>query len=204
VPLLLLAIATVIGGWVNTVTMNGRVVDDYTDAGIKDASISHGARSVNTDEGGSFTFPELPRVSTVRVSANGYFVKGVPTTEQQIRMSPTSFTVQVNEVGDPQKWIVDAEIRQGDKLLDKTNEGGNKAISPHPGKDAKLLICKEGYDRKEIEAKGVAIVVELTPGPNACPPLPTPSPAPSPTGSPSPSPGASPSPAPSPSPTASP
>jgi hypothetical protein len=210
VPVLLLGVATLIGGWLNSVDMRGRVVDDLTSDPVGTAGparISHGARSVTADPSlGTFTFPDLPRESRVAVDAPGYLRQSVPTTQDEIRMAPLSFTIQVNEAGNPSKPIAKAEIRQGTSLLDTTTDGGNKVLSPYPGKDAKLLICAAGYDQKEVTIRGVVGTFELTPGPNACPPLPTPTPPPSPTPSPSPpaSPGESPSASPTPSPTASP
>jgi hypothetical protein len=204
-PLLLLALATVIGGWLNGVDMRGRVVDDFTSEPVGTAGpakITHGARTVTADATtGTFTFPDIPRQSRVKVEAPGYFQNSATPTEEEIRMSPNSFTIQVNEAGDPNKHIANAEIRQGTTRLDATNEGGNRVLSPHPGKDAKLLICAAGYDQKEITIHGVVGTFELTPGTNACPPLPTPTPSPSPSPAPSDS---TPSASPIPSPTTSP
>lgn len=207
-PLLLIGLVTLLGGWVNSVDMRGRVVDDLTNDPVGTAGpakITHGARSVVADPStGTFVFPALPRESRVAVDAPGYLRQGVPPTQEEIRLAPLSFTIQVDEAGDPNKHIASAEIRQGDTLLRTTNEGGNTVLSPYPGKDAKLLICAKGYDQKEVTIRGVVGTFELTPGTNACAPLPTPTPAPSPSPSPSASPGASPSPTPTPSPTASP
>jgi hypothetical protein len=202
-PIALLALATVIGGWLNGVEMRGHVVDDSTNepvgtAGV--ARISHGARTVTADPStGTFTFPDLPRESKVGVDANGYLRTGVPTTQEEIRLSPLSYTIYVNAAGDPTKHIANADIRQGTTDLGMTNDGGNLVISPYPGKDAKLLICADGYDQKEVTVRGVLAVFEVTPGTNACPPLPTPTPSPSPAPSDS-----TPSASPTPSPTASP
>jgi len=206
VPILVLVLATLIGGWLNGVEMRGRVVDDTTSDPVGTAGpakISHGARSVTADPStGVFTFPDLPRESKVGVDAPGYLRTGVPPTQEEIRLSPLSFTVYVNEAGDPNKHIAGADIRQGTNSFGVTNPGGNLVVSPYPGKDAKLLICAKGYDQKEISVRGVLGTFEVTPGTNECPPLPTPTPPPSP--SPSASPGASPSATPTPSPTASP
>jgi hypothetical protein len=206
-PILLIALVTVVGGWVNGVDMNGRVLDDFSSDPIGTAGparITHGERSVTADpSSGTFVFPGLPRESRVAVDAPGYLRTSVPVTQEEIRMSPLSFTIQVNETGNPDKHIAKAEIRQGTTLLNSTNDGGNVVISPYPGKEAKLLICATGYDQKEVTIHGVVGTFELTPGTNACPPLPTPTPSPSPAPSDSTaSPSASPSP--SPSPTASP
>jgi len=201
IPVLLIVLVTVVGGWLNGVDMNGHVLDDFSSDPIGTAGpakITHGQRSVTADpSSGTFTFPDLPRESKVSVDAPGYLRTSVPVTQEEIRMSPLSFTIQVNEAGNPDKHIAKADVRQGTTLVGTTNDGGNQVISPYPGKDAKLLICAAGYDQKEVTIHGVVGTFELTPGTNACPPLPTPtpSPAPSPTDStPSASPSASPSP----------
>ena len=205
-PIVLIFVATLIGGWLNGVEMRGRVLDDSSGEPIGTAGpakVTHGARTVIADPStGTFTFPDLPRESKVAVDAPGYLRQSVPTTQEEIRMAPLSFTIQVNEAGNPDKHIPSADIRQGTASLGITNDGGNQVISPYPGKDAKLLICAVGYDQKEITVHGVVGTFELTPGTNACPPLPTPTPVPSP--SPSAAPSESPSASPTPSPTASP
>ncbi len=204
-PIALLALATVIGGWLNGVDMHGHVLDDFSSDPIGTAAgpakLTHGGRSVTADpSSGAFTFPDLPRESKVAVDAPGYLRTSVPVTQEEIRMSPLSFTIQVNEAGSPDKHIAKADIRQGTTDLGMTNDGGNTVISPYPGKDAKLLICATGYDQKEVTIHGVVGTFELTPGTSVCPPLPTPTPSLSPSTSPS----ASPSVTPTPSPTASP
>ena len=203
-PILVLFIATVIGGWVNTIDLHGRVVDDFTDNGIINASVTHGSRVVGTDVNGSFDFLNLPRQSRMRVDANAYLRTSVPTTQDEIRMSPTSWTVQVVEAGTTDKFVKNAGVRQGDTELANTHDAVNAVVSPHPGKNAKVMVCADGYQAKEVTVVGVLQTVELTPGSPGCPPLPTPSPSPSPSpsasGSPAASPGASPSPTPSPTP----
>jgi hypothetical protein len=200
-PILLFLLATVIGGWLNGVDMRGHVVDDLTSESIGPggtARISLGARSVTADPStGTFTFPGVPRESRVKVEAPGYFQAGAAPTEEEIRLQPNSFTIQVNDAGDPNKHLASVDIRQGTTDLGITNEGGNKVISPYPGKDAKLLLCATGYDQKEITIHGVLGTFALTPGTNACPPLPTPTPSPSPSPSDT-TPSASPTPTPSP------
>jgi hypothetical protein len=150
---------------------------------------------------GTFTFPGIPRESKVAVDAPGYLRTGVPPTQDEIRLAPLTFTIQVNEAGNPDKHIAKADIRQGTVSVATLNDSGNQVISPYPGKDAKLLICATGYDQKEVTVHGVVGTFELTAGTNACPPLPTPTPPPSPSPSPSDS---TPSASPTPSPTASP
>lgn len=198
-PILVLVIATVIGGWVNTIDLHGRVVDDFTDKGIINASVTHGSRSVGTDVNGSFDFPSLPRQSKLRVDANAYLRTNVPTTQEEIRMTPTSWTALIIEAGNPDKHIAKADIRQGDTVLATSTEAVNTIVSPHPGKNAKVLVCAAGYQSKEVTLTGVLQTVELTPGGTGCPPLPSPSPTASPVPTPSPS-GPAPSPTPSPSP----
>jgi hypothetical protein len=52
-PILALFLATWIGGWVNTVDLRGRVVDDFTGQGIINAGLTHGQRVVGTDVNGT-------------------------------------------------------------------------------------------------------------------------------------------------------
>jgi hypothetical protein len=199
-PIVVLFVATVIGGWLNTIDLRGRVVDDFTDQGIINASVAHGSRVVGTDVNGSFEFLNLPRQSKMRVDANAYLRTSVPTTQDEIRMTPTSWTAIIIEAGSPDKHIQKADIRQGDTVLNTSNEAVNTIVSPHPGKNAKVLVCAEGYQSKEVTVTGVLQTVELTPGGSGCPPLPSPSPtaSPVPTASPSGPPAPSPSPSPSP------
>jgi hypothetical protein len=208
VPFVLLALVALVGGWVNGVDMHGHVVDDLTGDPIftaGPATITHGGRTVAADSSGNFVFPNLPRESLVRVDADGYLRTSAPVTQEEIRLQPLSFTIQINEAGNPDKHIAKVEIRQGTSVIGTTNDGGNTVLStPYPGKDAKLLLCAAGYDQKEITIRGVVGTFEMTPGTNACPPLPTPTPSPSPSASPSASPGASPSVTPTPSPSGSP
>ena len=199
-PILALFLATWIGGWVNTVDLRGRVVDDFTGQGIINAGLTHGQRVVGTDVNGNFEFPNLPRQSKMRVDANAYLRTSVPTTQEEIRMTPTSWTVIITEAGSPDKHIQKADIRQGTTVLATSGEAINTVVAPHPGKNAKVMICAEGYQQKDVDVTGVLQTVELNPGSPGCTPLPSPSPSasPSPSGSPAASPSASASPSPSP------
>jgi hypothetical protein len=199
-PIAALLLATLIGGWLNTIDLRGRVVDDFTDQGIINASLTHGSRVVGTDVNGSFEFLNLPRQSKLRVDANGYLRTSPPTTQDEIRLTPTSWTVIVIEAGSPDKHIAKADIRQGTTVLATSGDAVNTVVVPHPGKSAKVMICADGYQQKDVDVTGVLQTVELTPGGPGCAPLPTPSPSPSPSASPSGAPAASPSTSPSPSP----
>jgi hypothetical protein len=196
-PLVILFLATVIGGWVNTVDLRGRVIDDFTDQGIINASLTHGQRVASTDVNGNFELLSLPRQSRMRVDANAYLRTSVPTTQDQIRMTPTSWSAIIVESG-TETPVEKADIRQGTTVLATSTAAVNTIVSPHPGRGAKVLVCAEGYESREVDVVGVLQKVELSRGGSGCPPLPSPSPSPgaSPTGSP----GASPTPTPSPSP----
>lgn len=196
-PLAILFVATVIGGWLNTVDLRGRVIDDFTDQGIINASLTHGQRVVGTDVNGNFEFLFLPRQSRMRVDANAYLRTSVPTTQEQIRMTPTSWSALIVESG-TETPIEKADIRQGTTVLATSTTAVNTIVSPHPGRGAKVLVCAAGYESKDVDVVGVLQKVELSRGGSGCPALPSPSPAPSP--SPTGSPGASPTPTPSPSP----
>jgi hypothetical protein len=195
-PFVLFFAGTVVGGWINTVDLQGRVVDDFTGDGIANASVKHGARGVATASDGSFDFPDLPKTSRLTVDAPGYVRNGPPTTQTDIRLTPIALTVVVKETGaSPDKFLAKADIRQGTTVLGTTNDSGNTVISPHPGKDAQVLVCAAGHESKTVTVHGVTLTVELDLGGTGCPPLPSPSPSASPSGSPSaPAPSASPSP----------
>jgi hypothetical protein len=200
-PLAILFVATVIGGWLNTVDLRGRVIDDFTDQGIINGSVTHGQRVAGTDVNGNFELLALPRQSRMRVDANGYLRTSVPTTQEQIRMTPTSWTALIVESG-TETHIEKADIRQGTTVLVTSDAGVNTIVSPHPGRGAKVLVCAEGYESREVDVVGVLQKVELSRGGSGCPPLPSPSPSPtgSPGASPTPTPAPSPTPTPSPSP----
>src|SRR4051812_49314820 len=181
-------VATVVGGWLNTVDAKGKVVDDFTSDGVA-ATLTHGQRSVRSDATGSFDFPDLPRSSSLVIDSPGYLRITVPTTREEIRLSPLALTVVVHEAGpDPDKLVPKADIRQGDKVLGTTPENGSTVISPHPGKDAVVLVCAEGYESRTVTVHGVRLITELTPkAGSACPALQSPSPSASPSGSAAPS-----------------
>lgn len=193
--LALLLLVTLIGGMVNGSDARGYVVDDLTDRGVKDARLQHGTRTVATDENGEFIFPNLPRTSQLQINASGYLPTKAPTTADEIRLSPQSVTIQVSEEGAAEETRVkNPQARQGTKILSTGNESGQITISPHPGKDAVVVICAEGYESRELKVEGVRVQTTLKKGGTGCPPIPTPTPAPR--ASPSPSPAASPTPTP--------
>jgi len=173
-------------------------------------SLSHGVRTAVTASDGSFDFPNLPKTSRLTIDAPGYTRLTAPTTQEEMRLVPISLTVVVKEAGaTPDKYIAKADIRnpQGDKVLGTTNDSGNTVVSPHPGKDAQVLVCAANYEPQTVTVHGVILTVELKPGTTGCPPLPSPSPTAAPSGSGGPSGTASPTapaPAPSPSPSSSP
>lgn len=203
-PFLVLALAAVIGGVLNGVTVNGRLVDDYSEDPVKDGKISVGRRATWSGEDGSFTMENVPRTTSLRVEAGGYLIASPPPQSGEIRLAPLSVTVQVNiEATSPAEGVPSAQLRQEGRTLATANATGGAVVSPHPGKDAKVLVCAQGFASREVTVRGVTLVVTLRRDPSGdCPPLPTPSPSPtvspSPGASPasSPSPGASPSPSP--------
>lgn len=193
----LLLVVTLIGGLVNTIDARGYVVDELTGRGVEGARLEHGARAVRTDASGEFVFPGLPRTSQLRIDAPGYVATKAPTTAIEVRLSPHSATIKVTEEGAPEeKPIPNPQARQGTKMLATGNQSGQITISPHPGKDAVVLVCAEGYESRELKIEGVRMQTTLKKGGTGCPPLPTPTPAPGVSPSPSPSPALSPTPAP--------
>lgn len=203
-PFVLLVVIALIGGLLNGVTASGRVVDDYSGDPVAGAELSVGKRMTSTSEDGSYLMENVPRTTDIRVDAGpggGYFRTSAPAHGGDIRMQPNSLTVVVNVEGtDPPERIGLAQVRQETRILGTTNPSGNTVVTPHPGRDAKLLVCAKDFASKEITARGVLTTVTLVRQPGAdCPVIPTPTPDPN-APSPSPSPAVSPSPGPSPTP----
>jgi hypothetical protein len=204
-PFAVILLATILGGLLNTTDARARIVDDMTDLGVKDATITHGVRSAKTDANGEFVITNVPRTSKYQVDALGYLRTSAPTTAEEIRLRPLSITLyaydetktQDDRVKNPQ-----ARDPRNTKILATGNESGQIIVAPHPGKDAQVMLCAEGFEPKVITVQGVLMQIGLRPGGLGCPPLPSPSPAPGATPSPS---GPAPSPTgPAPSPTSSP
>jgi len=202
VPFLVLLIATAVGGQLNSVDARGRVLDDSTGLPVAGVSISYGQnRGAVSDEDGSYLLPNLPRGARLKTNKPGYLPQTPAADVAEIRLVPGSLSLQVNEEGTTDKRVPGVEVRQGSKVLTKCTAEpcGQLVIDLTSGiVGQKALVCAPAHESKEIDLKGVTLVMTLQPKEgSACPPLPTPSPSPAP----SPSPSAAPA---SPSPTASP
>jgi hypothetical protein len=201
-PFVVVVIVVLVGGLVNSTDARARIVDDLTDLGVKDARITHGSRTTTTDASGEFTLTSVPRTSKYQIDAQGYLRTSAPTYAEEVRLRSLSVTIYAydetktkeDRVRSPQAWEPD-----GRRTIATGNDAGQIIIAPHPGKDAQVMICAAGFERKTITVKGVLMEIGLQPGGAGCPILPTPSPAPAPTPSPT-----GPAPSPSPSPTRSP
>ena len=210
-PFLVLALVALVGGPLNSIDAHGRIVDDLTDEGVKDAGVQHGVRSTTTNANGEYTITAVPRTGILQIDALGYLRQKVSTTAEEVRVKPLSLTIYAYDGSKtPNDRLKNPQARDPQtptKILATGNESGQMIITPHPGKDAQIMVCAEGFQPQTIKAHGVLMQVGLQPGGEGCPPIPTPSPAPVPSGaSPAPS-GASPAPSPSapaPSPTATP
>lgn len=207
IPFALLAFVGLVGGLLNGVDAQGRLIDDYTGDGVADGAVKLGSRATWSDVTGSYRLKDVPRTSRLRVEVPGYLITGAPPEGGVVRLTPLAVTIQVNEVGSNGLIPVQiAQIRVGDNsrtlALGTTNTSGNTVISPHPGRDASVLVCALNYVSKVVEVEGVAQVIELVKSEGSdCPPLPTPPPTPVPSVTPTPAatPTAAPSPSPSPS-----
>ena len=199
-PFLAFVLVALLGGILNGATARGRLLDAFTEEGVKDGQLTVGVRSTRSAEDGSFVFENVPRTTSMRVDAGGYLRTSAPAAGGDVRLSPLSVTVQVNEEGvTPVVGVPSAQLRQDTRVLGTAGTTGRAVISPHPGRDAKVLVCATGFASKEVTVRGVTLVIELSrDAAGDCPPLPTPTPNPNAT--PRPSPSASPSAAPSPSP----
>jgi hypothetical protein len=123
---------------------------------------------------------------------------------EEIRMRALSVTLYAyDDTKTPDDRVKNPQARDegNTRIVASGNESGQIIVAPHPGKDAKLLLCADGFDRIVITVQGVLMQVGMHPGNAGCAPLPSPSPLPGVSPSaprPSPSPSASPSPAASP------
>jgi hypothetical protein len=182
-PFAVILAAALVGGLVNTTDARARIVDDMTDLGVKDATITHGARSAKTDANGEFTIANVPRTSKYQVDALGYLRTSAPTTAEEIRLRPLSITIYAyDETKTTEDRVKNPQARDPDntKILASGNESGQIIVAPHPGKDAKVLVCAETFEPKVITVQGVLMQIGLMPGGPGCPALPSPSPAPRP------------------------
>jgi hypothetical protein len=202
-PFVLLFAVTVIGGQLNTVDAQGVVIDSSTSLPVKGVSITYGQnRGAVSGDDGSYLIPNLPRGARMRTNMNGYLPASPAAEDHEIRLTPGTLSLQVNEEGTTDTRVPSYEVRQGDKVLAKcpSDPCGQLTIDLTTnnivGQNA--LVCAPGHESKEIELKGITLYMTLQPKEGAsCPPLPIPSPSPAPSPSPS-APPASPTPSASP------
>jgi hypothetical protein len=190
-PFLVLLIATAVGGQLNSVDARGRVVDDSTGLPVAGVGISYGQnRGAVSGDDGTYLLANLPRGARLKTNKPGYLPQTPAADVTEIRLVPGSLSLQVNEEGTMDERVPSYEVRQGDKVLAKcaSNPCGQLTIDLTTGGivGQKALVCAPAHESKEIELKGVTLVMTLQPKEgSACPPLPTPSPSPVPSPSPS-------------------
>jgi hypothetical protein len=190
-PFLVLFIVTAVGGQLNSLDARGRVVDDSTGLPVEGVGISYGQnRGVVSVEDGSYLLPNLPRGARLKTTKPGYLPQTPAAEAAEIRLVPGSLSLQVNEEGTTDTRVPGVEVRQGDKVLTKCTAEpcGQMVIDLTTGGlvGQKALVCAPAHESKEIDLKGVTLVMTLQPKEgSACPPLPTPSPSPAPSPSPS-------------------
>jgi len=187
----LLFAVTVVGGQLNTVDAQGVVIDTSTSLSVKGVSITYGQNrgAVSADDG-SYLIPNLPRGARMRTNMNGYLPANPAAEDHEIRLTPGTLSLQVNEEGTTDTHVPSYEVRQGDKVLAKcpSDPCGQLTIDLTTNNivGQKALVCAPGHESKEIELKGITLYMTLQPKAGAgCPPLPTPSPSPAPSPSPS-------------------
>ncbi len=196
ISLAVIVVALAIGGALNSVPANGRVVDDWKGTPLADAEVHFGGRQVTTDANGNFDLGLVPREAKLwALKRAGYARVDFTPDQHEVRLQPATLSVQVND-SQTGKGVPNPEARKGDQRLQRGSDTGSMAIAPHPGKDVAFVICAKDHAQQEVSSDGTTLTVTLDPQQAAdCPLLPGESPSPSP----SPSPSASPSPSPSPS-----
>ena len=199
-PLALLIVVAVGGGWENTQSAHGVIVDDATGTPVTPQDVSFGSRHYAVGADGVYDVPNLPRGAKITIIGSGYARADVPADQAEVRLTTSIITTQVND-SVSSKGVPNPHARIGDTEVGSGTPDGSMVIAPAPDKGTAILICAKDYEPLTITAGAPDVTVALTPLAGAdCAPLPTPSPVPTPVGqTPSPSPAASPSASPSPS-----
>jgi hypothetical protein len=193
------------GGWWNTQSAHGVIVDDASGRPVSPQDVSFGSRHYFVGADGVYDIPNLPRGAKITILASGYARADVPADQAEVRLSTSIITTQVNDSVSG-KGVPSPHARIGDTEVGRGTPDGSMVIAPAPQKGTAIVVCAKDYEPSTIIAGQPQVTVVLSPLAGAdCPPLPTPSPAPTPVGqTPSPSPASSPSASPSASPSPSP
>jgi hypothetical protein len=199
-PFLLLFLVTLVGGQINRIDAEGVVIDTSTNLPVAGVSITYGAnRGAVSDAGGRYFIPNLPLDAHLRTSIPGYPPVTVAAVDREIKLTPGTLSLQVNEEGTTDTRVPGTEVRKDTTVLAKCSQDpcGQLVIDLTTNNivGQKALLCAPNHDSKEIDLKGVTLVTTLTKheGVN-CPALPSPSPSPTPVPTASPSPTATSSP----------
>ena len=165
-------------------------------------SLTYGAnRGTVSDAQGRYFLPNLPLDAHLRTSVPGYPPVTAAATDKEIRLTPGTLSLQVNEEGTTDTRVPGVEVRQGTTVLAKCTQDpcGQLVIDMTTNNivGQKALVCALNHDSKEIDLKGTTLVTTLAKHEGvSCPPLPSPSPSPTPVPTASPAASAAPSPSP--------
>lgn len=175
-PLALLIAVTLAGGWINSVDARGRIVDDTTDAPVPGIAVTYGSRSVLTGPDGSYVMTALPRGARLSAQRPGYGRASAPAEASVMRLVPLTITFRVKDESTG-KGVDSPQARQPVQVRIATGDAsGEMAVAPYPARDRPVVICANGYEPREVTARGALMEVLLKPGGVGCPPLPSPAP----------------------------
>src|SRR5438309_5568235 len=185
-PFVLLFLVTFIGGQINRIDAQGVVIDSSTSLPVPGVSITYGAnRGAVSDAEGRYFIPNLPLDAHFRTSVPGYPPVTAAATDREIRLTPGTLSLQVNEEGSTDTRVSGIEVRKDATVLAKCSQDpcGQLVIDLTTNNlvGQKALVCAPNHDSKEIDLKGATLIMTLTKhdGVN-CPALPSPSPSPTP------------------------
>jgi len=201
-PFAVLFLVTLVGGQINRVDAQGVVVDSSTGQPVPGVSLTYGAnRGTVSDAQGRYFLPNLPLDAHLRTSVPGYPPVTAAATDKEIRLTPGTLSLQVNEEGTTDTRVPGVEVRQGTTVLAKCTQDpcGQLVIDMTTNNivGQKALVCALNHDSKEIDLKGTTLVTTLAKHDGvSCPPLPSPSPSPTPVPTATPAGSAAPSPSP--------
>src|SRR5258708_10745538 len=132
---LLIPAVTLVGGWLNDATAQGRVLDESTGDPVVGAQVIYGIRVTLTNADGTYTVEHLPRTARLAIQSRGYDPGTADLTTSQEKLHPFSLSLQVNEAhsGDPPKGIAKPPIRNRETRVGRPGtDKGSVVAAPYP------------------------------------------------------------------------
>src|SRR5258708_11519460 len=88
---------TLVGGWLNDATAQGRVLDESTGDPVVGAQVIYGIRGTLTNADGTYTVEHLPRTARLAIQSRGYDPRTADLTTSEVQLHPSSPSLHRNE-----------------------------------------------------------------------------------------------------------